>query len=183
MMTVPVALVTASSAGLGAATAKGLARSGFSLVVNYNSNKQKADDLVEGIRQIYDAQSGNADQDLHQTSAQCIAIQADMSQKEDISRLVRQSVDHLGRLDCIVSNQGWTQMRQFDDLDDNVEEADWDTCFNMNVKSHLFLFHAARPHLKATGGSFTTIASLAGVIPSGSSIVRWFVQFFTYLVC
>ena len=77
----------------------------------------------------------------------------------------------MGRLDVVVSNGGWTRFSNFADLEDGVEEADWDRCFNMNVKSHLWLIHAAKRHLKETGGAFITTASLAGVIPSGSSLV------------
>lgn len=62
-------------------------------------------------------------------------------------------------------------MRQFDSLDDNVDESDWNTCFNMDVKLHLYPFHAARSYLAHVNGSFVIVASLAGVIPSGSSIV------------
>jgi len=76
----------------------------------------------------------------------------------------------MGRLDLVVSNQGWTKMRNFFDLDDNMEESDWDTCFNMNVKSHLWLFHATRKYLNESEGSFVTTASVAGVVPSGSSM-------------
>lgn len=54
---------------------------------------------------------------------------------------------------------------------DNVLEDDWDRCFNMNVKSHLWLMHAARQHLDETEGSFITTASVAGVNHSGSSLV------------
>jgi NAD(P)-dependent dehydrogenase (short-subunit alcohol dehydrogenase family) len=62
-------------------------------------------------------------------------------------------------------------MRNFQDLDENVEESDWDTCFNFNVKSHLFLFHAVKPHLEKSEGSFLTTASLSGITPGGSSLV------------
>lgn len=164
-----VALVTASSAGLGAATAKGLARVGFITVINYNSNTQKAEKVVYDINHIYGQCKGASSQD--HDPPHCIAIKADMSQKSEIYQLVQQVIDRYGRLDCVVSNQGWTEMRRFEDIDDNVEEEDWDRCYNVNVKSHLFLFHAARPYLASSHGSFTTIASLAGVIPSGSSIV------------
>lgn len=54
---------------------------------------------------------------------------------------------------------------------DNAFEEDWDRCFNMNVKAHLWLMHAARKHLDETEGSFITTASLAGVSHSGSSLV------------
>lgn len=168
IMSTKVALVTASSAGLGAATAKGLASAGFNVAINYNSSKAKADAVVSDIQQT---------RSLGNDHPKCIAIQADMSKRTDISQLVEAVINTFGRLDCVVSNQGWTKMRQFNDLDDNVEESDWDMCYDMNVKSHLYLFHTARPHLAKVNGSFTTIASLAGVIPSGSSIVRWFSKF------
>ena len=44
----------------------------------------------------------------------------------------------------LVSNGGWTRFSNFADVEDGVEEADWDRCFNMNVKSHLWLMHAAK---------------------------------------
>lgn len=151
-----VALVTASSAGLGAAAGKGLAAAGFRVVINYNSNKQKADQVIQDIRGT-------------DPRAKCVAFQADVSNREQIEQLVESTVSYAGRLDAVVSNQGWTRMRDFANIDDNMDESDWDQCFQMNVKSHLWLFHAARPHLARSKGSFTTVASLAGVIPSGSS--------------
>lgn len=49
-------------------------------------------------------------------------------------------------------------------------DEDWDKCFLYNVKSHLWLCHAAKPHLDETEGAFLTTASIAGVKPSGSSL-------------
>lgn len=43
-------------------------------------------------------------------------------------------------------------------------------CFLYNVKAHLFLLHAAKPHLEESEGAFITTASVAGVKPSGSSL-------------
>lgn len=162
-----VALVTASSAGLGAATAKALASSGVRVIVNYFSSKEKAESLLKELEQL--------DSNFPAEKAQpprYIAIKADVSRRAELIRLVEESVAAMGRLDLVVSNHGWTRIRNFYDLDENVDESDWDRCFNMNVKSHLFLFHAARKHLESTGGSFITTASLAGVKPSGSSVVR-----------
>jgi NAD(P)-dependent dehydrogenase (short-subunit alcohol dehydrogenase family) len=52
-----------------------------------------------------------------------------------------------------------------------VNEDDWDRCFNVNVKSHLFLLYAARKHLEEASGSYVSVASTSGIKPSGSSIV------------
>jgi NAD(P)-dependent dehydrogenase (short-subunit alcohol dehydrogenase family) len=170
-----VALITASSAGLGAATAFAFAAAGYQVVINYHSSEDKANNVLEAIRKLHQEQNGTTQ------AGQCgrppppteraMAIRADMSRRQDIGRLVETAVTAMGRLDVVVSNQGWTQMRRFDDLDDNLDEDDWDMCFNMNVKSHLYLFHAVRNHLQETKGCFITVASVAGVVPSGSSIV------------
>ncbi|PMD65777.1 NAD(P)-binding protein [Hyaloscypha bicolor E] len=161
-----VALVTASSAGLGAATAKALASSGVRVVVNYFSSPERADSLVKELEQLDSKKSTEEKAQL----PRFITIKADVSQKSELIRLVDESVAAMGRLDLVVSNHGWTRIRNFSNLDENVDESDWDRCFNMNVKSHLFLFHAARKHLEKSGGSFITVASLAGVKPSGSSV-------------
>jgi NAD(P)-dependent dehydrogenase (short-subunit alcohol dehydrogenase family) len=162
-----VALVTASSAGLGATTARALASSGVRVVVNYFSSQTKAEQLLEDLKELDPHSKDTTKDDL----PRFIAIKADVSQRKELIRLVDESVAAMGRLDLVVSNHGWTKIRDFMDLDDNMEESDWDTCFNMNVKSHLFLFHAVKKHLEDSGGSFITTASLAGVKPSGSSIV------------
>ena len=58
-----------------------------------------------------------------------------------------------------------------DSIDENAHEDEWDRAFNMNVKSHFWLMHAAKKYLDETEGAFILTASLAGVIPSGSSLV------------
>lgn len=60
--------------------------------------------------------------------------------------------------------------RGMDSIDDNAYEEEWDRAFNMNVKSHLWLMQAAKKYLDETEGAFITTASIAGVIPSGSSL-------------
>jgi NAD(P)-dependent dehydrogenase (short-subunit alcohol dehydrogenase family) len=173
-MATPVALVTASSAGLGAATAKEFARLGYQVVVNYKSNKEQADQVLQSMLQLAGPNGTFTGSDQNEKAKTFVSIRADMSSQADIKRMVQKVIDKFGRLDCVVSNHGWTQMRDFGNLDENMDESDWELCFLMNVTSHLHLFHAVKPHLKTARGSFVTIASLAGVIPSGSSIVSFF---------
>ena len=163
-----VALVTAGSAGLGAAAARALASEGMAVVINYSANKQRADALVESLHEEFSGKFWSEDEAWR---FGFIAIQADLGVRADINRLIDKTIEATGRLDVVVSNGGWTRFSNFADLEDGVEEADWDRCFNMNVKSHLWLIHAAKKHLDETEGAFITTASLAGVIPSGSSLV------------
>jgi len=164
-MATKVALVTASSAGLGAACVKALSPH-FRVVVNYYSRPEKADEVIKEAEAIQPTYSSSS------SSPRFAAIRADLSQRSEVQRLVQETVDKMGRLDVVISNQGWTRVTNFFDIDDQVKEEDWDKCFNFNVKSHLWLLYAAKPHLEAIegGGSFITIASLAGVKPSGSSL-------------
>jgi NAD(P)-dependent dehydrogenase (short-subunit alcohol dehydrogenase family) len=166
-MTTPlVALITAGTAGLGAAAARLFATNGFRVVVNYANNAERAHSLVKELQSISTVAEGSADRvDYH-------AIQADMSKRDDIHKLVQESVSVMGQLDVVFSNHGGTRLRDINDLEDNVDEEDWDFCFNMNVKSHLWLMHAAKRYLDETEGAFITTASLAGVKFSGSSMVR-----------
>ncbi|KAF7889842.1 uncharacterized protein EAF02_002257 [Botrytis sinoallii] len=160
-----VALITASSAGLGAATARLFASHGVRVIINYHSSHDKAQDLVGELGDLARRKLPDMEEKDVVT-----AVKADMSKKDEVERLVKESVEKWGRLDVVVSNHGWTQIRNFQDLDDNIVEEDWDRCFNMNVKSHLWLFHAVKPYLETTDGSFISTASIAGVKPGGSSM-------------
>jgi NAD(P)-dependent dehydrogenase (short-subunit alcohol dehydrogenase family) len=167
-----VALVTAASSGLGAAIARMLAVDlGMNVVINFSSNISRAQDLVKRVQAECDARHTEP-----RISIQ--AVQSNTCDKTQIKSLVDEAASRFGgRLDVVISNVGWTRMREFSDIDDNVEEDDWDRCYTANVKSHLFLFHAAKRYLEesnnreAGAAVFVTTASLAGVIPSGSSMV------------
>ena len=163
-MSTRVALVTASSAGLGAACVRALSPH-FRVVVNYNSSPEKAEQVIKEAEAIQPTYSSSS-------SPRFTAIRADLSQRSEVQRLVKETVDKMGRLDVVVSNHGWTRITNFFDIDEQVVEEDWDKCFNFNVKSHLWLLYAAKPYLEASegGGSYVTVASIAGVKPSGSSL-------------
>lgn len=158
-----VALITAGSAGLGAATARLFAREGIRVAINYGANAERADKLVDELSAI--------SPDHLSAPNDFVAIRADLADRTAVRELVDETARRFGRLDVVFSNGGWTRPRDYANLDDNVEEEDWDRCFNMNVKSHLFLMHAAKPHLDAAHGVFITTASLAGVSATGSSLV------------
>ncbi|CEI66166.1 hypothetical protein FVEN_g4433 [Fusarium venenatum] len=156
-----VILVTAGTSGLGLSVATKLVELGANVVINYASNKDRADSALSQLQEL------SRKQDPFPKS---IAIQADVTKRSEIQRLVAETVAAMGKLDGVVSNAGWTQFANFSDLDDNVDEEVWDKCYAANVKSHLFLCHAAKEYLDKANGSFVMTSSVAGVKPSGSSI-------------
>ncbi|KAF4332488.1 cis-1 2-dihydro-1 2-dihydroxynaphthalene dehydrogenase [Fusarium beomiforme] len=159
-----VVLVTAGTSGVGLCVAEKLIRAGASVAINYASNEERAHDAMVRLNQI--------SKELFPSISvpTCMAIKADVTKKTEIQRVVNTTVTAMGKLDAVVSNAGWTKFTDFNDIDDNVDEEVWDRCYAANVKSHMFLCHAAKKHLEAANGAFVMTASVAGVKPSGSSI-------------
>ncbi|KAF2639966.1 oxidoreductase ucpA [Massarina eburnea CBS 473.64] len=157
-----VALITASSAGLGAQVARVLAPD-FRVVVNYSSNASRAQELVDELSKIPSTHSSPTNPRFH-------LLQADVSSKPAVEKLVKDTLKTMGRLDVVVSNAGWTRVSNFMNIDEGVNEEDWDKCFVMNVKTHLWLAYAAKDALAENEGTFVSTASVAGVKPSGSSL-------------
>ncbi|TGJ85874.1 hypothetical protein E0Z10_g2862 [Xylaria hypoxylon] len=164
----PVILITAGSAGLGAAAARLFAQNGYRVVVNYSNNIERANQLLDelpGLSSIpRDAASSGSD------AKNFAVIKADLGSRKEINKLVQETVEQFGRLDVLFSNGGWTRYRGMASIDENCFEEEWDRAFNMNVKAHLWLMHAAKKHLDETEGAFITTASLAAVNHSGSSL-------------
>ena len=99
MASAQVALITAGSAGLGAAIARVLATEAkMRVVINYSANAERANALLKELNNGLSESSGEA---------QCKAIKADVSQPNEIKRLVQETVSAMGRLDVVVSNAGW----------------------------------------------------------------------------
>ncbi|KAL2810317.1 hypothetical protein BJX63DRAFT_402342 [Aspergillus granulosus] len=148
-LTGKVALVTGASRGIGRATALALAKDGASVVVNYVSSSAAAEQVVNEI---------GADR--------AIAIQADVSKKEDIARLIKETVDRFGKIDTLVLNAGL--LWQKGDLL-SIKEEDFDTLFAANVKGPLLTVQAAVPHIPDGGRIMlfsTSLAAFSMVTPN-----------------
>ncbi len=146
-----VALVTGASKGIGAAVAKALAADGASVVVNYASDKQGADNVVAAIAE----RGGKA-----------VAVRADVSKSADAAALAEAAITNFGRLDVLVNNAGVYQFAPLDAID----EEHFHRIFNTNV---LGLLLATREAVKrmADGGSIVNIGSVVSEIAPAASAV------------
>jgi glucose 1-dehydrogenase len=88
------AIVTGASSGIGAAVAAAFARAGAAVGVNYRGRPEPAETLVQAIR----AGGGNA-----------MALAADVSQEDEVARMVADFAEAFGRLDILVANAGIQQ--------------------------------------------------------------------------
>ena len=146
-----VSIITGSSSGIGAATARLFAAEGAKVVVN-------------SVRSV---EAGEA---LAAELPDAIYVQADVSVESQAIHLVEAALAQWGRLDVLVNNAGYTQVVPHEDLA-GVSDELWHRILDVNVIGTWFVTRAAVDALRADGGgSVINVTSLAGVRPVGSSI-------------
>jgi 3-oxoacyl-[acyl-carrier protein] reductase len=134
-----VALVTASSRGIGRAVALRLGADGANVVVNYRVDENAAADVVERIK----AGGGDA-----------VAVRADIGVPADVERLYQETLSAFGGLDIVVNNAGVTVVGPTAFFDEQA----LDRALAINVKgTFLSLKHAAN-HVR-DGGRIINIST------------------------
>lgn len=139
-----VALVTGSSRGIGRAIALALAAEGASVVVNYASSSNAAQEVVETITGM----GGNA-----------IALGGDISKAEDVDKLVADTLNKWGKIDILVNNAGITR----DTLLLRMKLEDWQAVIDLNLTGVFLCTRAvSKLMLKQKSGRIINITSVAG---------------------
>ncbi len=110
-----VALVTGASRGIGRAVALELARDGFDVGVNYARDKNKADSVVAEIQKL---------------GRRAIAIQADVSQEDDVERLFTEVEQKLGKIQVLVNNAAIVKPQKIAEAKSEI----FDETFAVNVR-------------------------------------------------
>jgi len=146
-----VAIVTGASRGIGRGIAERLGRDGATVVVNYAGSQQEAEEVATEIT----AQGGKA-----------IALQANMSNLEDIRRLFQETVEQFGQLDILVNNAGTGIVAAIAD----VTEEEYDKVFNLNVRGVLFALQEAARRMN-DGGRVINISSTTSIHPDAGMAV------------
>ncbi|MBL8823030.1 MAG: glucose 1-dehydrogenase [Planctomycetia bacterium] len=147
-----VALVTGASKGIGAGIARELAAAGAAVVVNYASDRNGAESVVNAII----AGGGRA-----------IAIQADVAKSADVARLFERAKEAFGSLDILVNNAGVYHAMPVADL----TEQEFHRQINVNLLGPLLVIRESLRHFGPDGGSIINIGSVASRShPPGYSI-------------
>jgi len=142
-----VALITGAAKRVGRSIALRLASEGADVVVNYESSKPEALELVEEIKA---------------SGRRAIAVQGDVSQRADVQRIFAATESEFGRLDILVNNAGMFFPAEFEAL----TEEQWDRIMNTNLKSQFLCCQTAAPIMKRQGrGRIINISSLGGLLP------------------
>jgi 3-oxoacyl-[acyl-carrier protein] reductase len=147
-----VAVVTGASKGIGAGIAKSLAAEGASVIVNYASSKEGADKVVAEIV----AAGGKA-----------LAVQADVANATDVTRLFAETETAFGPVDILVNNAG---VYEFGAIA-NITEEHFHRQFNTNVLGLLLVTQGAVKSIGDRGGSIINISSTVTRITPPESAV------------
>jgi 3-oxoacyl-[acyl-carrier protein] reductase len=111
-----VALVTGASRGIGAGIAVALATAGADVAINYREQGVAAQSVCAEIASL---------------GQKAIALQADVSRAEEITRMVLEVEASLGKVDILVNNAAIAQPRPFEE----ITESEWDEILRVNLKS------------------------------------------------
>jgi 3-oxoacyl-[acyl-carrier protein] reductase len=129
-LTSRIALVTGASRGIGKAIALALADAGANVAVNYRERKAQAEETAIAIRAL---------------GRKAVAFQADVSNAEAVTNLIRHVETALGPIDILVNNAGIAVRRSLDEL----TEEDFDRTIATNLKSAFLCTHAVFPGMRA----------------------------------
>lgn len=139
-----VALITGSSRGIGAATARRLSAAGYAVCINYIEQKEKAETLAAELR----ASGGDA-----------VVFGADVSDAEAVKAMVAFTEKELGHVTLLVNNAGIAEQLQFQDI--SAEK--WNRMFSVNLGGCFNAIQAVLPNmLHEHAGSIVNISSIWG---------------------
>lgn len=140
-----IAAVTGGSQGIGAEIALAMAAEGAAVAVINRRNREAADEIVARIK----AEGGTAE-----------PFQADIGQVAEIERLHADIAARLGPVDILVNNAGIFEPRPIEEVD----EANWDSQLDTNLKSAFFLTRAVVANMKQQKwGRIINVSSIAGI--------------------
>ncbi|MEU8817243.1 SDR family NAD(P)-dependent oxidoreductase [Actinoplanes sp. NPDC048796] len=148
-----VALVTGASGGIGAATARRLAREGAAVAA-----VARRPDRLTGVVEDVTALGGHA-----------VAVQADLTDPDQAERAVQDALDRFGRIDMLVNNAGVMLLGTA--LHTTLEE--WNRMVALNVSAVLHVTHAAVPHLiDAAATSPREVADIVNVSSTAGRVAQ-----------
>ncbi|KAA3661556.1 MAG: SDR family NAD(P)-dependent oxidoreductase [Chloroflexi bacterium] len=144
-----IAIVTGSGSGLGTGIAMRFAQAGAAVVINYRSSAAGA-------------QSAAAE--IEDNGGRAIAIQADVTKKEDVERLVNETITAFGKLDVLINNSGTYPLSTIVEM----AETEWDAVIDTNLRSVFLCTQAAAKQMisQGNGGAIVNIASIEGENPA-----------------
>ena len=148
-----IAIVTGASRGIGKEITKNLARSGIKVIANYNKSKEKAEQLQ---------------QELEKENIKIDIIQADVSKREDIKKIVKYTLEKYNKIDILINNAGISEYKLFTEETDE----DWNRVINNNLYSAFAMSQEVIPNMIYNkSGCIINISSIWGLVGSSMEVI------------
>lgn len=138
-----VAIITGSSRGIGAATAKLFAQEGARVVVNYKKSKVEAEQVFNSLK-----------------GKNHLLVQADITKEEEVKELVNTVIKKYGRIDILVNNAG--EIIRPGDWHSDLET--WHKTLDVNLTSAWLMIKEVAPLMQKTGGAIVNVVSVYGFL-------------------
>jgi 3-oxoacyl-[acyl-carrier protein] reductase len=150
-----VAIVTGGNGGLGQRLCHALAQAGSHVAVVYARSRAPAQAVAEELRRL---------------GVRSEALACDVAEPQQVQELVTQVVKTFGRVDILVNDAAYNKWIAFNDLEAMTYE-EWQKILHINLTGPMLCIKAVAPIMRQQGqGRIVNIASVAGLMPSGSSI-------------
>src|SRR6185295_3796552 len=150
-----VCVVTGSSSGIGAATARLYAKNGWNVVVNYSREAPPAERVADECRVA---------------GGEALVVKADVGLDADCRRLAAEVDARFGRADVLVNNAGTTKFVAAKDLE-GLDAAEFHRVYGVNVIGAFQMARALMPMLqRQPGAAIVNVSSIASMMGFGSSL-------------
>jgi len=139
-----VLLITGSSRGIGRSIALASARSGADIVITYNKQANSAKSVAA---------------DAHKLGRAALSLQADVSSRVSVQKMISRAVETFGRIDVLINNAGILQQKPFLEITDE----DWERMMDINLKGTFICSQEVFPVMQKQGeGIIINMASSGG---------------------
>jgi 3-oxoacyl-[acyl-carrier protein] reductase len=140
-----IALVTGGSRGIGRSIAIHLAEHGADVAINFRRSGDEAAQVKAEVEKL---------------GTKAITVQADVTIPEDAKRMIKETIDGLGRVDILVNNAGFNR----DTLLLRMSIEDWDEVMDLNLRAVFLCTKAVlRPMMRGRWGRIINIGSVSGL--------------------
>ena len=140
-----VVIVTGASRGIGRNIATTLAKKGYIVIANYNKSENKAIELQ---------------QNLEKENIKIDIFKADVSNRDEVKKLVQFVINKYKKIDCVINNAGIDQVKMFLDITDT----DWNNMISNNLNSVFYMCQEVLPYMiHEKNGVIINISSIWGV--------------------
>ena len=138
-------LVTGASRGIGKEVALKYAENGYDVIINYVSDKTDVKAL---------------ENEFKEKGAECLILKADVSNQDEVQKLVDGAIAKFGKIDVLVNNAGITK----DNLLMRMSEEEFDKVLEINLKGTFLVTKAVTKYMmKKRTGSIINLSSVVGV--------------------